>query len=68
MQLPRIPPIGEIEVFVAQVIALVLLTFGGVRLVIHELTALKAAVRELQRSGERRRHEPPPKVPSDSSP
>ncbi len=62
MQFLRIPPIGEIEVFVAQVLALILLILSGAHLVIRELKALKTAIRGLRRGDERQRNDKAAKV------
>jgi hypothetical protein len=41
MHIPNIPQIAQIEAFVVRLIVLILLIFGGARLVLHEWHALK---------------------------
>jgi len=48
MAIPHLPSIGDIEGYVAQLIALILLILGGARLVIHEWHAVKRTLRGRQ--------------------
>lgn len=41
MIISHLPTIGDIEVFVAQLIALILLILAGVRLILHDWQSLK---------------------------
>jgi hypothetical protein len=49
--------IPQLEAHFAEILALILLLLGGARLVVHELEALKKAIRQLRRTDERQRHD-----------
>jgi hypothetical protein len=59
MLFPQLSLISEIEGVFFQIIILFLLVFGGARILIHELTGIREALREFRRSGE---------CPTDGSP
>jgi hypothetical protein len=59
MTLQHLPSIGEIEVFVAQLIALILLILAGVRLILHEWRSLHRKKRAPRQNLSKRHTEGP---------
>ena len=60
--------IPQIEAHFAELLALILLLLGGARLVLHELEAVRAAIRQLRRTGERQGHNRNARVIPNPSP
>ena len=60
--------IPQIEAHFAELLALILLLLGGARLVLHELEALRVAIRQLRRTDERQRHNRNARVVPNPSP